>query len=208
MATMKATKQLEAQTQNRFINIEYILAVGTHSNREYLESNRMTPVGWPYCFIAFHIVMKVNTRCKFYRFQHYTYAVMQFNSPFLGCEGHQLYFIEQFTTSIYSFFFLSKMFIHCGIYAKRVVAHIRLFLINIHLYLYLSTKSVLLGNLVPTFKLKPTATCMCADIFSVKLFVMTSSNGNIFLRYWPGNRWIPLTKANDAMLCVLWYVPE
>ena len=45
--------------------------------------------------------------------------------------------------------------------------------------------------------------------------MVTSSNGNIFLRYWPlwgeftGDRWIPLTKASDAELwCLLWSAPE
>ena len=46
-------------------------------------------------------------------------------------------------------------------------------------------------------------------------FMMTSSNGNIFLRYWPFVRGIhrspvnSLTKASDAELwCFLWSAPE
>ena len=49
----------------------------------------------------------------------------------------------------------------------------------------------------------------------LKEFMMTSSNGNIFLvtghlcREFTGPRWIPRTKANDAELwCFLWYAPE
>ena len=47
------------------------------------------------------------------------------------------------------------------------------------------------------------------------LFMMTSSNGNIFRVTGPlwgwsiGDRWIPLTKASDAELwCFLWSAPE
>ena len=46
-----------------------------------------------------------------------------------------------------------------------------------------------------------------------KWTMMTSSNGNIFPRYWPFvrgiHRWIPRTNASDAELwCFLWSAPE
>ena len=51
--------------------------------------------------------------------------------------------------------------------------------------------------------------CLATDIFL--LIKMTSSNGNIFRVTDPllGDRWIPLTKANDEeLLCFLWSAPE
>ena len=50
-------------------------------------------------------------------------------------------------------------------------------------------------------------------LIRIKMPMMTSSNGNIFLCYWPfvrkSHRWIPPTEASDEELwCFLWSAPE
>ena len=54
-----------------------------------------------------------------------------------------------------------------------------------------------------------------SNLYLLMLYMMTSLNGNIFrvtvhlCGEFPGHRWIPRTKANDAELwCFLWSAPE